>query len=101
MRVNRPIVDINHAFGVRITKVRLMRRTVVDLRRREKHTASANSVCVCVFVSVCNMYHSLIDGIRCFIREDARGQTGHHLHHPDLMSGLQHVVIYVNVVSLK
>lgn len=45
--------------------------------------------------------HSLINGVRGFVWEDAGGQAGHDLFHAKLVSCLQHIVIDVDVVSLK
>lgn len=33
-----PVLDVNHAFGVRITEISLVRRTVVDLKQSEEDT---------------------------------------------------------------
>lgn len=45
--------------------------------------------------------HCLINGVSGFVWEDAGGQAGHHLFHAKLVSRLQHIVIDVDVVSLK
>lgn len=45
--------------------------------------------------------HSLINGVSGFVWEDAGGQAGHDLFHTELVSCLQHVVVDVDVVSLK
>lgn len=45
--------------------------------------------------------HSLINRVSGFVWEDAGGQAGHNFLHAKLVSCLQHIVIDVDVVSLK
>lgn len=46
-------------------------------------------------------YHGLIDGVGGLVRKDAGGQAGNNLDHVDFVRCLQHVIIDVDVVSLR
>ncbi len=60
-------------------------------RVREKE-----SVCVCVCI-----YHGLINRVGGFIWKDTCGKARNDLHHPELLSCLQHVVINKHIIPLK
>ena len=98
-------MDINHAFGIGISRDRLMRRTTIDLRKNKEINFMIMifkyaCVCVCIKMSL-SVYHSLINRIGGLVWEDACRQTGDHFHHTKLMRCLQHVVVDRHVDSLK
>ncbi len=71
--------------------------TLREGKRSVSNICHLEYVCVCV----CVLYHGLIYRVGGFIWKNTRRQTGNDLHHPELLSHVQHVVIDVHIIPLK
>ena len=70
-----PVLNIYHTLGIRVTKVGVMGRTIVD--------------------------HSFINWIGSLVGKDTSRQAGHNLFNSQLITAVQDIVIYLYIFSLK
>ena len=89
------IHHINHAFGITVTKIAVMWRTKMNLET----TLNLSAWLWLLFAVL--YYHCFINGVACFIRENASRKARHHFFDTKFMAQTQNRVVHLHIVSKK
>jgi len=87
------VLHVDQPLGMAVAKVGRMGRTVMHLK--------FNNSVIQASKQNQNSYHRLINRVRSFVRKNTRRQAGNHFLHIIFEACVQHVVIYLQIYSLK